>query len=632
MSTSTSLSTSVSASASASNSSSNSESEKPQGEVIITYVRENDGKEIKVQRQDTPKSDYNTPYDTTEKDEQPKYIEFEGKKYERVPAGDYPVGKVDSEGHLETSDPIKGKVEKPVSKITYVYKEVKEDPTKPKEGEVIITYIREEDGKEIQKPRQDTPNSPYDTPYNTTEEGEKPNTIKTPDGKTYKIVPKGDYPVGKVDGDGHLESSDPIKGKVDKPKSTITYVYKEVKGNVYVHYVDVNGNKIKDDVTDEENQPVDKDYDTVVDNRPQTIEFQGKTYELVPAGKYKVGQVDEQGHWTGDDATTGKVIEGDKNVTYVYKLKEDPTKPKEGDVIITYVDEKGKEIKKPRQDTPNSPYDTPYNTTEEGEKPNTIKTPDGKTYKIVPKGDYPVGKVDGDGHLESSDPIKGKVDKPRSIITYVYKEVKEEPTQPKGNVYVHYVDVNGNKIKDDVTDEENQPVGKDYDTVVDNRPKTITTADGKVYELVPQGNYPVGNVDGEGHLTTTDPTTGKVIEGDKNVTYVYKLVKTPNVPTPNTPVPPTPTPNTPVPPTPTPNTPVDPTPNKPMDPTPNTPVDPTPNTPVNPVPEQPAKPAPALEQLPNTGETGSVASALLGAVAGVAGVAALGRRKKEDEK
>ena len=529
LSTSASTSLSTSVSQSASNSSSNSESEKPQGEVIITYIRENDGKEIKVQRQDTPKSDYNTPYDTTENDEQPKYIEFEGKKYERVPAGDYPVGKVDSEGHLETSDPIKGKVEKPVSKITYVYKEVKEDPTKPKEGEVIITYIREEDGKEIQKPRQDTPNSPYDTPYNTTEEGEKPNTIKTPDGKTYKIVPKGDYPVGKVDGDGHLESSDPIKGKVDKPRSIITYVYKEVK--------------------------------------------------------------------------------------------EDPTKPKEGDVIITYVDENGKEIQKPRQDTPNSPYDTPYNTTEEGEKPNTIKTPDGKTYKIVPKGDYPVGKVDGDGHLESSDPIKGKVDKPRSIITYVYKEVKEEPTQPKGNVYVHYVDENGNTIKRSVTDESNQPVGKDYDTVVDNRPKVIQY-NGKTYELVPAGNYPVGKVDGQGHLTTTDPTTGKVIEGDKNVTYVYKLVKTPNVPTPNTPVPPTPTPNTPV----------DPTPNKPMDPTPNTPVDPTPNTPVNPVPEQPAQPAPALEQLPNTGETGSVASALLGAVAGVAGVAALGRRKKEDEK
>ena len=601
-------------------------------------------------------------------------------------------------------------------------------------GDVYVHY-KDTDGNTIKDDVTDEKDQPVDKDYDTVIDN-RPKEIQY-NGKTYELVPAGNYNVGKVDEQGHLESSDATTGKVIEGRKDVTYIYKlkeqpaQPKGNVYVHYVDVNGNKIKDDVTDEKDQPVDKDYDTVVDNRPKEIEFQGKTYELVPAGNYPVGQVDEQGHWTGDDATTGKVVEGDKNVTYVYKLKEDPTKPKEGDVIITYVDEKGKEIQKPRQDTPNSPYDTPYNTTEEGEKPNTIKTPDGKTYKIVPKGDYPVGKVDGDGHLESSDPIKGKVDKPRSIITYVYKEVKEEPTQPKGsvyvhykdtegntikesvtdeldqpvgkdyntvednrpqyirfegktyeivpvgnytvgkvdtqghlestdpttgkvvegrkdvtyiyklveepvqpkgNVYVHYVDENGNTIKTSVVDEKDQPVGKDYDTVVDNRPKTITTADGKVYELVPQGNYPVGNVDGEGHLTTTDPTTGKVIEGDKNVTYVYKLVKTPNVPTPNTPVPPTPTPNTPVPPTPTPNTPVDPTPNKPMDPTPNTPVDPTPNTPVNPVPEQSSKPAPALEQLPNTGETGSVASALLGAVAGVAGVAALGSRKKEDEK
>ena len=821
LSTSASTSLSTSVSQSASNSSSNSESETPkQGEVIITYV-DTKGKVIKDPRQDTPNSPYDTPYNTTEEGEKPNTIKTpDGKTYKIVPKGDYPVGKVDEDGHLESSDPIKGKVDKPKSTITYVYQQV---------GNVYVHYV-DVNGNKIKEDVTDEENQPIDKDYDTVVD-HRPSTIEF-QGKTYELVPKGNYPVGQVDEQGHWTGDDATTGKVAEKDKNVTYVYqlKQPKGNVYVHYVDVNGNKIKDDVTDEENQPVDKDYDTVVDHRPSTIEFQGKTYELVPAGNYPVGQVDNQGHWTGDDATTGKVIEGDKNVTYVYKLKEDPTKPKEGDVIITYVDENGKEIQKPRQDTPNSPYDTPYNTTEEGEKPNTIKTPDGKTYKIVPKGDYPVGKVDGDGHLESSDPIKGKVDKPRSIITYVYKEVKEEPTQPKGNVYVHYVDVNGNKIKDDVTDEENQPVGKDYDTVVDhrpstiefqgktyelvpagnytvgkvdgqghlessdattgkviegrkdvtyiyklkeqptqpkgsvyvhykdtegntikqsvtdeldqpvgknyntvednrpqyikfegktyeivpvgnytvgkvdtqghlestdpttgkvvegrkdvtyiyklveepvqpkgnvyvhyvdengntiktsvvdekdqpvgkdydtvvdNRPKTITTADGKVYELVPQGNYPVGKVDGEGHLTTTDPTTGKVIEGDKNVTYVYKLVKTPNVPTPNTPVPPTPTPNTPVPPTPTPNTPVDPTPNKPMDPTPNTPVDPTPNTPVNPVPEQPAKPAPALEQLPNTGETGSVASALLGAVAGVAGVAALGSRKKEDEK
>ena len=707
------------------------------GNVYVHY-QDTEGKTIKPDVTDEKDQPVNKAYDTV-KDNRPKEITFEGKTYELVPAGNYKVGKVDEEGHLKSSDPTTGEVAKEDKNVTYIYK--------LKEGEVVITYV-DVNGKEIQKPRQDTPNSPYDTPYDTTQEGKKPNTIKSEDGKTYKIVPKGDYPVGKVDENGHLEKSDPVTGKVTKPKSTITYVYKETpKGNVYVHYVDTEGKTIKSDVTDEDKQPVDKDYDTVIDNRPQEIEFEGKTYELVPAGKYTVGEVDKDGHLKSTDPTTGKVIEGDKNVTYVYKLKETPAEPKKGEVIITYVDENGKEIEKPRQDTPNSPYDTPYNTTEEGEKPNTIKTPDGKTYKIVPKGDYPVGKVDEDGHLESSDPIKGKVDKPKSIITYVYKEVKEEPTQPKGNVYVHYVDTEGKTIKSDVTDEDKQPVDKEYDTVVDNRPQEIAF-EGKTYELVPAGKYTVGEVDKEGHLKSTDPTTGKVIEGDKNVTYVYKLKETPDKPveptpdkpvepTPDKPVEPTPdkpvepTPDKPVEPTPdkpvnptpgkpvdptpgkpvnptpgkpvnptpgkpvdptpgkpvnptpgkpvnptpgkpvnptpgkpvnptpgkpvnpTPGKPVDPTPGKPVNPTPGKPVDPTPGKPVNPTPgkpvnptpgkpvnptpgkpvsEQPANPTSAKEQLPNTGETTSAGSTVLGVVAGLVGLAALGRRKKEDEK
>ena len=229
--------------------------------------------------------------------------------------------------------------------------------------------------------------------------------------------------------------------------------------------------------------------------------------------------------------------------------------------------------------------------------------------------------MDGQGHLESSDATTGKVIEGDKNVTYIYK-LKEEPATPTGNVYVHYVDEFGNTLKNSVTDEYAQPVGKYYDTVIDNRPNTIITPDGKIYVLVPAGNYAVGKVDVDGHLTTTDSATGQVIKGDKNVTYVYKLVKTP---TPNVPV--DPTPEKPV--DPTPNKPVDPTPEKPVDPTPNKPVDPTP---VNPTPEQPAKPAPALEQLPNTGEAQSVATGVLGAIAGLAGLATLGRRKKEDEK
>jgi len=492
--------------------------------------------------------------------------------------------------------------------VTHYYR--KSDVT----GNVYVHY-KDTEGNELKTSVTDEAAQPINKTYDTVVDN-RPQTIEK-DSKTYELVPAGNYTVGEVDDEGHLKSSDPTTGLVAKEDKNVTYIYKlkeEPKGNVYVHYVDTEGKTIKSDVTDEDAQPVDKDYDTVVDNRPQEIAFEGKTYELVPAGNYTVGEVDDQGHLKSTDPTTGKVIEGDKNVTYVYKLKETPTEPKKGEVIITYVDENGKEIEKPRQDTPNSPYDTPYNTTEEGEKPNTIKTPDGKTYKIVPKGDYPVGKVDEDGHLESSDPVKGKVDKPKSIITYVYKEVKEEPTQPKGNVYVHYVDTEGKTIKSDVTDEENQPVDKDYNTVVDNRPQTIEK-DGKTYELVPAGNYTVGEVDDQGHLKSTDPTTGKVIEGDKNVTYVYKLKETPDKPV-----------------EPTPDKPVEPTPDKPVDPTPGKPVNPTPDKPVDPTSGKSVESTPAKGQLPNTGETTSVGSTLLGLVAGLVGLAALGRRKEGDEK
>ncbi|MGT2631045.1 accessory Sec-dependent serine-rich glycoprotein adhesin [Streptococcus salivarius] len=282
-----------------------------------------------------------------------------------------------------------------------------------------------------------------------------------------------------------------------KPSTDVNYYFVKSEGNVYVHYVDTEGKTIKAFVTDEKEQPVGKDYDTVIDNRPQEIEFEGKTYELVPAGNYTVGDVDDQGHLKSTDATTGKVIEGDKHVTYVYKLKE-----------------------------------------------------------------------------------------------------------VKGNVYVHYVDTEGNELKPSVTDEENQPVDKDYDTVVDNRPQTIEK-DGKTYELVPAGNYKVGQVDSDGHLTSTDATTGKVIEGDKNVTYVYKLVDT------------------------TPEKPVTPTPGKPEQPTPGKPVDPAPKAPAK---ATPVKPAQEMAQLPNTGEESNVAAtAALGLLATASGLALAAKRKKTEE-
>ena len=262
---------------------------------------------------------------------------------------------------------------------------------------------------------------------------------------------------------GNFGNQFSIPSANEKPSGDTVHYYRKTdeKGNVYVHYKDTEGTTIKASVTDENQQPVNKHYDTVVDNRPDTIEYNGKTYELVPAGNYTVGKVDGQGHLESSDATTGKVIEGRKDVTYIYKLK-------------------------------------------------------------------------------------------------------EQPSQPKGNVYVHYVDENGNTIKQSVTDEFSQPVG---------------------------------SVDGDGHLTTTDPVTGKVIEGDKNVTYVYKLVDT--------------------------------TPEKPVTPTPGKPVDPAPKAPAK---ATPVKPAEELAQLPNTGdESNAAATAALGLLATASGLALAAKRKKTEE-
>ena len=97
----------------------------------------------------------------------------------------------------------------------------------------------------------------------------KPTRITTPEGKVYELVPastKGN------------ETGDVEAGKTTE----VTYVYKEVKGNVVVHYVDEAGNTIAEDVKDTTDGSVSSAYDTS-DNKPATITTKdGKLYVLVP--------------------------------------------------------------------------------------------------------------------------------------------------------------------------------------------------------------------------------------------------------------------------------------------------------------------------------------------------------------
>ena len=92
----------------------------------------------------------------------------------------------------------------------------------------------------------------------------KPTRITTPEGKVYELVP--------------ASTKGNENGSVEAGKTTeVTYVYKEIKGNVVVHYVDEAGNTIAEDVKDTTDGSVSSAYDTT-DNKPATITTKDGNY------------------------------------------------------------------------------------------------------------------------------------------------------------------------------------------------------------------------------------------------------------------------------------------------------------------------------------------------------------------
>ncbi|NQN54582.1 YSIRK-type signal peptide-containing protein, partial [Streptococcus suis] len=478
------------------------------GNVNVNYV-DTDGNVISSKVIDVENGEPGSDYDTIVDNKPSTITAADGTVYHLVPAGDYNVGTVSDNNNLTTvgngtatgiDDPT-GTVESNVTKeITYVYQ---------KAGSVNINYV-DTDGNVLQPKLADVtngvPGSDYDTAQTTTE---KPSTITTADGKTYKLVPAGTYNVGTVSdssnltaaGNGTATGVDSETGAVEAGKTKeITYVYEEVKGNVIVNYITTDGKVIKQPVEDTPSSSTGTPYDTK-DNKPTTITTEdGKTYRLVPSLT--------KGNETGD------VVEGTTEVTYVYEEVK-------GDVVVEYYDtegnlisglsDKGEAVDTKEVDTVPSSPGTPYNT-DEDHKPNTITTADGTVYYYKEVKD-------------TSASTTGEVVEGTTTVQYVYEKA--------GNVNVNYVDTEGNVISPKVADETNEKAGTEYSTT-DNKPSTITTADGKTYKLVPAGTYNVGTVSdssnltaaGNGTATGVDSETGAVEAGKtKEITYVYEEVK-----------------------------------------------------------------------------------------------------------
>ncbi|HEM4205538.1 TPA: MucBP domain-containing protein, partial [Streptococcus suis] len=520
------------------------------GSVVVNYV-DTEGNVIGTEFKDTTNQAVGTAYDTTadsgtvasdKTTERPAVITKDGKTYKLVAKETTAtVGTVKADGSLAANgtnfnfgtDAVSGTVAEGTKSITYVYEEVK--------GSVIVDYV-DTDGNKIGTQFVDTANESIGTAYNTandtgtkasTDTSERPSVI-TKDGKTYKLVPAGDYNVGTVGTDGNLTvttkdlGTDAVSGEVAEGTKKVTYVYQEVKtGSVVVDYVDTEGNVLQKQYVDSpEGTAVGTAYNaeqiTGTTEKPAVIEKDGKTYELVPAGTYTVGTVGEDNNLTATTTTfgvapvTGEVVEGVTKITYVYKEKVEA--PKTGNVVITYVDTDGLELKTTVKDTTDGEVGSTYNTKESADEyPETIEK-DGVTYKRVVAGTHTVGETTEDGHLVSSDAVEGTVEEGTKTVTYVYEKV-ETPVVKTGSVVARYV------IEDTETEIADDKTVKPTDTPVDepygDTPPATIEKDGKTYELVRTRTN-------EGDA----PSNGTVVEGEQTITYEYKeKVETPVVKT-----------------------------------------------------------------------------------------------------
>ncbi|MGT2932262.1 GbpC/Spa domain-containing protein, partial [Streptococcus constellatus] len=180
--------------------------------------------------------------------------------------------------YVSSSDNITGTVKLGITNVYNSYVEVT--------GNVIVNY-RNQAGETIKESVEDTSNASIDTDYNTEEH--RKTTIVTSDGKTYRLVAS------------QLPSNE--KGKVIEGTTQVTYVYKEVLGNVTVHYQDESGHQLQDDVTALSGASTNTPYDTEEHRKTTIVTSDGKTYRLV-ASQLPSNE-------------KGKVIEGTTQVTYV---------------------------------------------------------------------------------------------------------------------------------------------------------------------------------------------------------------------------------------------------------------------------------------------------------------------------
>ena len=367
-------------------------------------------------------------------------------------------------GLKEGSATETGKVSTEKQTVTYEYELQK--------GDVTVKY-ETETGESIKPDNNLKSQVPTGDDYNTT-------TVKdltiTKDGKLYKLVEKNG---------GVKEGSSVENGKVTETPAVVTYVYSEVKGEIIQKFVNESGKEIKDPTNTGKKSLNEK---VNLEHPNRITDKDGKVYEFVKVDKIPTNFTEQP-----------------QTATYTYRAV------KGQGVTVSYETTTGVTLKETQTIQPkDTQLGTEYDTTTSNFKPERIEK-DGKVY-ILKEQTKP-------GSAEE----KGKVTEQPQNVTYVYEEVKEPATKQKyGNVIVTYIDKyghplsgtteNGVKVDKSVIDTPASLVKTPYDTT-DNKPQTITTAEGKVYKLV--------------KVTQHSDAENSDVKGRTSViTYVYELQNT----------------------------------------------------------------------------------------------------------
>ena len=298
----------------------------------------------------------------------------------------------------------------------------------------------------------------------------------TKDGKLYKLVEKNG---------GLKEGSSKENGKVSDTPTVVTYVYSEVKGEIIQKFVDESGKEIKDPTNTGKKSLNEK---VNLEHPNRITDKDGKVYEFVKVDKIPTNFTEQP-----------------QTATYTYRAV------KGQGVTVSYETTTGVTLKETQTVQPkDTVVGTDYDTSTSNFKSERIEK-DGKVYILT--------ATTKPGSAEE----KGKVTEKAQNVTYVYEEVKEPETKQKyGNVIVNYVDKSGHplsgvtnsgtKVDKSVIDTPASLVKTPYDTT-DNKPETITTAEGKVYKFV--------------KVTQHSDAENSDVKGRTSViTYVYELLNT----------------------------------------------------------------------------------------------------------